>query len=325
MYDSQYKESFTDTTQSIVLKVKKKRSSWWEYMGTGKEKFSTKIAGLSRKGWSLLTMVYDQGSLGQGGYWSGAQSRGVSREKTRAMRYIFFFISCFSMVSVLFSVFSVLFISWFLSPLPCFFVVLSCCVLFNGCLYLLYCFVHVLFLCPFGTMFCPFGRILCPFSRILCTFSRILCPFGRIRRPFSRILCSLGRFFCPLGTILCLVGTIFCPFLHRQLFARPPCSSWVSSWRTPTCISWSWITGCCSTVCVAQRPPGPLWTAARMASRQRSFLLVCPTSLGSLTTDVLSLPKVSLVQRLAVRCVSLPPCIVHGLDGWNLVLLLHSG
>ena len=143
--------------------------------------------------------------------------------------------------------------------------------------------------------------------------------------PFNRILCPLGRILCPLGTILCLVGTIFCPFLHRQLFARPPCSSWVSSWRTPTCISWSWITGCCSTVCVAQRPPGPLWTAARMASRQRRFLLVCPTSLGSLTTDVLSLPKVSLAQRLAVRCGNLPQCIVHGLDGWSLVLLLHSG
>ena len=61
-------------------------------MGTGKRKcvFSTKNVRLPRKGWSLLTVVYDQSSLGQSGLWSGAQSRGVSREKTRAVRSIFF-------------------------------------------------------------------------------------------------------------------------------------------------------------------------------------------------------------------------------------------
>ena len=141
--------------------------------------FPTKIVRLPRKGWSLLTVVYDQSSLGESGLWSGAQSRGVSREKTRAVRSIFFPAGCpwFLFFSRCFQCF--LFHD-FLVPLSCFFVLLSGSVLFNACLYLLYCFVHVLFLCPFGTMFFPFGRILCPFGRILCLlagFSVLLSGF----------------------------------------------------------------------------------------------------------------------------------------------------
>lgn len=179
MYDSQYKESLTDTTQSTVLKVTKKRSSWWEYMRTGKRKFFHENCTPAKKG-----MVFVDGGLWSKqprSKWSlvrGTVSWSFTGENTSCEIYFFpagspwflFFSRCFQCF---------LFHD-FLVRLSCFFVLLSCSVLFNGCLYLLYCFVHVLFLCSFGTIFFPFGRILCPFGRILCLlagFSVLLSGF----------------------------------------------------------------------------------------------------------------------------------------------------